>query len=200
MRTCVQTCAQLDLYSGGCHLEVCVCLFVSVGLCALWNCVPLCYCFQLSLEFWTCVWPIPMYLYILPSSCERFLKFVCLCLFCLSVFVYVCMCPFYPYCIAPHCVSDAAWRDGAGVLLLDIRGGEGGPQALVAAEGQCHGDLPHQWANPAAGLRQHQGTNGIQSLRIHCNKITMCLLHGSSSFCRMRRLFEWGSLTFAHLI
>lgn len=53
--------------------------------------------------------------------------------------------------------AEPSRGDGGAFLLLDVRGDQGGAQALVAAARQRRGDFPHQRPDAVARLRQHQG-------------------------------------------
>lgn len=53
--------------------------------------------------------------------------------------------------------SEPSWGDRGTFFLLDVRGDQGGAQAMVAAKRQRGGDFPHQRQDPAVGLWQHQG-------------------------------------------
>lgn len=50
---------------------------------------------------------------------------------------------------------ESSGGNGGAVFLLDVRGDQGGAQALVAATRQRGGDFPHQRQDAAARLRQH---------------------------------------------
>lgn len=51
------------------------------------------------------------------------------------------------------CVSTEPSRGDRGALfLVDVRGDQGGAQALVAAQRQRCGDIPHQWQDSAVSL------------------------------------------------
>lgn len=53
--------------------------------------------------------------------------------------------------------AEPSRGDGGAFLLLDLRGDQGGAQALVAAPRQRRGDFSHQRPDLVAGFRHHQG-------------------------------------------
>lgn len=53
--------------------------------------------------------------------------------------------------------TEPSWRDRGTFFLLDLRGDQGGAQALVAAKRQRCRDIPHQRQNSVVSLWQHQG-------------------------------------------
>lgn len=62
----------------------------------------------------------------------------------------VCLAAQHQICL---CIWTESTRGDRGTFfLMDIRGDQGGAQAMVAAQRQRRGDIPHQWQDAAVGL------------------------------------------------
>lgn len=69
--------------------------------------------------------------------------------------------------------TEPSRRDRGTFFLLDLRGDQGGAQALVAAERQRCRNIPHQRQNSVVSLWQHQGEARRQvTWRERCSSVT----------------------------